>query len=92
MTEPLSDAEWEELHGLRNKLGEDEVVALLIELSSEHGRIPTPADEGLSGWWAREIATSDEQMMRTRVGTGLWRRMLTKLRVRQTDPDEKGGA
>lgn len=82
--ERLSDAEWEELLVRFQRLGADEFRALFSTFSSEQGRIPTPADDGFSGWFARTIASSDEQLMQTRIGTGLWRWMLDTLRERQT--------
>jgi hypothetical protein len=98
----LSDAEHLELHTRLGKLeaaegkraGSKLLFGLIVEFMDKEGRIPTPIDDGLSGWFARQQleATGDiEGLMQTRiVASGMWRWLLTSLRERQAD--EKGGA
>jgi hypothetical protein len=92
----LSEAEWRELEW-RMELSandhDDQVRQLLVAFMNAHGRIPTPADDGMSGWFAREVwQGDDEQLVQTRFAatTALWRWMLTKLRERQPETDETG--
>jgi hypothetical protein len=86
MDDRLSEAEWLELEWRMEssaKDDEDKVRALLVEFMNEHGRIPTPVDDGMSGWFAREVWQGDaEQLVQTRFAAtaALWRWMLTKLR------------
>jgi hypothetical protein len=66
---------------------DDQVRQLLVTFMNAHGRIPTPADDGMSGWFARGVwQGNDEQLVQTRFAatTALWRWMLTKLREGQT--------
>jgi hypothetical protein len=92
----LSEAEWLELEWsmeVSANEGDDQVRHLLMAFMDEHGRVPTPADDGMSGWFAREVwEGDDEQLVQTRFAatTALWRWMLTKLREGQPDTDETG--
>jgi hypothetical protein len=76
------DAEWLELHARMEQLSAEQTRALLLEWGRTQGRIPTPADDGLSSELARLI-DNDEHIMQTRVGVGLWQWLLTTLRARQ---------
>jgi hypothetical protein len=85
----LSEAEWGELDSRIRKLkgaeGENRMLALLAEFTDEQGRIPTPVDEGFSGWFGRLIGEGhDELLMNTRVGSDWGRWMRTKLREIQS--------
>jgi hypothetical protein len=98
----LSDAEHLELQTRLGKLeaaegkraGSKLLFGLIVEFMDKEGRIPTPIDDGLSGWFARqqlEAMGDIECLMQTRiVASGMWRWLLTSLRERQAD--EKGGA
>jgi hypothetical protein len=86
MDNRLSEAEWLELEWrmeVSANKGDDQVRHLLVAFMNEHGRIPTPVDDGMSGWFAREVwQGDDEQLVQTRFAAtaALWRWMLTKLR------------
>jgi hypothetical protein len=70
MDNRLSEAEWLELEWRMEVSahdGDTQVRQLLVAFMNEHGRIPTPADDGTSGWSAREICQGDdEQLVQTR--------------------------
>jgi hypothetical protein len=56
----LSEAEWLELKWrmeVSAHEGDDQVRHLLMAFMNEHGRVPTPADNGMSGGFAREVGT-----------------------------------
>jgi hypothetical protein len=97
MDGPLSEAEWRELEWRMERSAnddDDQVRQLLEAFMNAHGRIPTPADDGMSGWFAREVwQGKDEQLVQTRFAatTALWRWMLTQLREGQPETDETGG-
>jgi hypothetical protein len=89
MSDQLSESEQLELHWRMTQLSPEGMKALLIEFM-EHGRIPTPADDGPSGEFARLIG-DDEHLMQTRVASGLWRWMLITLRERQAAGGKQNG-
>jgi hypothetical protein len=97
MDDQLSDAEWLELEcrvEFSVNRGDDQLRQLLGAFMDAHGRIPTPADDGMSGWFARDVwPGDDESLVQTRFAatTALWRWILTKLREAQDGIDETGG-
>jgi hypothetical protein len=86
MDDRLSEAEWLELEWrMELSVTEDDgqVRNLLVSFMNEHGRIPTPADDGMSGWFARDVwQGDDEHLVQARFAStaALWRWMLTRLR------------
>jgi hypothetical protein len=92
----LSEAEWWELEcRMEVSATEDDnqIRHLLVAFMNAHGRIPTPADDGMSGWFAREVwQGTDEQLVQTRFAatTALWGWLLTQLREGQTETHEAG--
>ena len=97
MDDQLSAAEWLELEWRLEfsvNTGDDQVRQLLGAFMDTHGRIPTPADEGMSGWFARDVWPGDDaSLLQTRFAatTALWRWMLTRLREEQDGTDGTGG-
>jgi hypothetical protein len=97
MDDQLSAAEWLELEWRLEcsvNTGDEQVRQLLGAFMDTYGRIPTPADDGMSGWFARDVWPGDDaSLMQTRFAatTALWRWMLTKLREEQDGRDERGG-
>jgi hypothetical protein len=65
----LSEAEWWELEWRMEVSANDgdDQVGQLVAFMNEHGRMPTPDDDGMSGWFAREVwQGDDEQLVQTR--------------------------
>jgi hypothetical protein len=97
MDDQLSTAEWLELEWRLEwsvNTDGDQVRQLLGAFMDMHGRIPTPADDGMSGWFARDVWPGDDaSLVQTRFAatTALWRCMLTKLREEQDGNGESGG-
>jgi hypothetical protein len=83
----LSETEDRELQARLETLTPEALLDVLTQIVDDYGRIPTPADDGLSGEVARLIQ-DDDRLMKMRVVRGvrggLARQILTVLRSHET--------
>jgi len=78
----ISDAEWEELQTRGRLIQPHEAYQILVRIFESGGRIPTPVDDGFSGWFARVMMPDVEQLMHARAFSGgeFWQSFLSELR------------